>query len=173
MGGMERERLLLVVRHAKSDQQAGAADHDRPLNARGRRDAAALGRWLAQDGPQLDLVLCSSATRAQQTWELASQQLPARPPLDVMPELYETSPAGVLRQLTAVDEHVRVVAVVGHEPTQSALVSLLAGSAEPEAQAAMHSGFATSAVALLEPSVSWAQLAEGTCRLIRVQTPRG
>jgi phosphohistidine phosphatase len=169
---MDSSRTLLVIRHAKSDQHAGVPDHERPLNDRGRRDAPALGRWLAQDGPAIDLVLCSSAVRAQQTWDLAAGELATRPPLDVTDVLYEASAAGVVSLLHEVDEHVTAVAVVGHEPTQSGVIALLAGSADPAAESALREGFPTSAVAVLELSGSWADLAEGSAHLSALRVPR-
>ncbi|WP_426560163.1 SixA phosphatase family protein [Angustibacter sp. McL0619] len=170
---MDSSRTLLVIRHAKSDQHAGVADHERPLNDRGRRDAPALGRWLAADGPQIGLVLCSSAVRAQQTWDLAAAQLQARPPLDVTDALYDASPREVLELLHEVDDDVQVVAVVGHEPTQSGVVGLLAGTGDPAAEAALREGFATSAVAVLDLSSGWSELAEGSAYLSGLQAPRG
>ncbi|GAA4355085.1 SixA phosphatase family protein [Angustibacter luteus] len=170
---MTAERQLLVVRHAKSDQNAGVADHERPLNDRGRRDAPALGRWLTEHGLRPDLVLCSSAERARQTWELAAAELDDAPPVDVRDALYETSASGVLTQLREVDDHVRVVAVVGHEPTQSAVASALAGSADPRAEQALREGFTTSGVAVLELAGPWRELAPGSCRLTAFAAPRG
>ena len=45
---------LALLRHAKSAYPAGVADHDRPLNARGRRDAPVAGRLLAQFLPTVE-----------------------------------------------------------------------------------------------------------------------
>jgi phosphohistidine phosphatase len=42
------ERTLVIVRHAKSSWDFDVDDHERPLSARGRRDADALGRLLSQ-----------------------------------------------------------------------------------------------------------------------------
>ena len=41
-------RTLVLVRHAKSSWDYDVDDHERPLSARGRRDAEALGRLLSQ-----------------------------------------------------------------------------------------------------------------------------
>ncbi len=173
MGADGGVRTLLLVRHAKSDQGVGGADHDRPLNARGRRDAPAIGRWLAANAPPIDLALCSSARRAQETWELAAAQLATRPLTDVRPSLYLASPQAVLEQLKAVPDGVRVVTVVGHEPTQSALVELLATQAEPVAAQRFADGFVTSAVATIGTAGPWARLEEATCRLEGFAVPRG
>jgi phosphohistidine phosphatase len=64
-------RHLILMRHAKSDWgSAGQRDHDRPLNARGRASAKALGRWLKARGAIPDEILCSSARRTQETCAL-------------------------------------------------------------------------------------------------------
>src|SRR6476660_3130443 len=64
---MRRRRIAL--RHAKSDWSGGVADHDRPLAGRGRREAALAGRWLRETAADIDLVVCSSAKPARQTWK--------------------------------------------------------------------------------------------------------
>src|SRR4051794_41904037 len=71
---------LVLLRHAKSAWPEGVPDHERPLAGRGRRDAPEAGRWLRQVGLQFDLVLCSTALRARQTWELAAAELDTAPP---------------------------------------------------------------------------------------------
>ena len=69
---------LVVIRHAKSDWDVDAADRDRPLAKRGRRQAPPTGRWLAAQDLALDLAVVSPAARARQTWELVAAQLAAR-----------------------------------------------------------------------------------------------
>ncbi|PIE15340.1 MAG: phosphoglycerate mutase [Rhodobacterales bacterium] len=61
---------LILMRHAKSSWgDPMANDHDRPLNARGRRSAKALGKWLTEKGYVPDHVLCSTAQRTRETFE--------------------------------------------------------------------------------------------------------
>jgi phosphohistidine phosphatase len=167
------ERTLLVVRHAKSDRGASGPDHDRPLNARGRRDAPALGRWLAAHTPGIDVVLCSSAARARQTWQLAAAQLAHPPAPEVRPSLYLASCDSVVAQLRDIDAVAHVVVLVGHEPTQSALTSYLAGEAEPVAAQRFAEGFTTSAVAALRLTGPWSSLGPHSCRLVDFAVPRG
>ena len=62
-------KKLTLLRHAKAvPALPGIDDHARPLNGRGRRAAAQVGIETA--GARPDLVLCSSATRTRETWEL-------------------------------------------------------------------------------------------------------
>ena len=61
-------KRLILMRHAKSDWgDPMLPDHDRPLNKRGRRAASALGHWMREAGLRPDQILCSSATRTQET----------------------------------------------------------------------------------------------------------
>ena len=61
-------KYLTLIRHAKSDHSApGTADHDRPLNTRGRSDAPIMGTRLTALFPAPDIVLASPAQRVQQT----------------------------------------------------------------------------------------------------------
>ena len=61
-------RILILLRHAKSDYPEGVADKDRPLAPRGERDALAVGTWLHAAFPLIDEVVVSPALRARQTW---------------------------------------------------------------------------------------------------------
>lgn len=63
-------KRLILMRHAKSDWSATGDDHERPLNARGKASAQAMGQWLKKLGWQPDEILCSSATRTRQTLDL-------------------------------------------------------------------------------------------------------
>ena len=66
----------MLLRHAKS-AWPDVPDHDRPLAGRGRRNAPVMGRWLRTNGYVPDQVLCSTARRARETWQLAQHR--ARP----------------------------------------------------------------------------------------------
>jgi phosphohistidine phosphatase len=166
------ERTLLVVRHAKSDWDTAAPDHERPINARGKREAPQLGRLLDDAGLRPGLVVCSSATRAQQTWQLASSVWADPPPVSVDDRLYDASRSDVLAVVNQTSDAVRVLAVVGHEPTSSALVSVLAGSADAAAAQALSAGLKTACAAVLTFDGDWPQLEPGVARLTQVVSPR-
>ena len=59
---------LSLVRHAEAaSTAAGSLDRHRVLTEAGRADAAALGRFLADEGQVPDQVLCSDAVRTVDT----------------------------------------------------------------------------------------------------------
>ncbi|TBN38708.1 histidine phosphatase family protein [Paracoccus subflavus] len=118
-------RRLILTRHAKSAwDDPTLADHDRPLNDRGRRSARALGDWMASRGYEPEEVLCSSAARTQETWAMiASAALEVRPVIRIEPGLYQAGPEKMLSILKTAAHP--TVMMLGHNPGISELAALL------------------------------------------------
>jgi phosphohistidine phosphatase len=151
-------RRLVVMRHAKAESW-GESDQGRTLEDRGREDAAAAGRWLAERGFVPDHALVSAAVRARETWEAvaAAAGWELEPVLD--PGLYAAGPEAALDLIREVPAHTTDVIVVGHNPTVAYLAQLLAdGSGDAEAGAAMAAGYPTSALTVLEFTGAWVEL---------------
>lgn len=167
---------LVVVRHAKSDRSAAVPDHDRPLDDRGRREAPLLGAWLDGSGLRPDLVLVSTAVRAATTWELAAAALTDPPPSRADERLYGAGTRALLAVLAEVPDDVHTLLTVGHEPTASDVVDLLASDdSDPDALDGFGGGFRTCCAAVLETELGWAALAagpEGSARLTAFAVPR-
>jgi len=92
-------RTLYLMRHAKSSwDYPELSDHDRPLNARGRRDAPLMGRQLLSRDVSLDLILSSTAARALTTATPVARELNFDPEkLQTDPEIYCADQYGLLR----------------------------------------------------------------------------
>jgi phosphohistidine phosphatase len=120
-------RILVLMRHAKSDWTGGEPDRLRPLAGRGRRQAPEAGRWLAGHVPDLDLALVSPATRTRQTWELAAAELSSPPEVTYVDQLYGAD----LDELVSVVDGIDVdrAVVVTHNPGVEELVEHLTGRA--------------------------------------------
>lgn len=104
---------LILVRHAKSDWGSPQLDdHDRPLNARGVRDAPAMAERLAETGVAIDAILASTALRARTTAAHFGARFALDPELS--PELYGASPKALLSAATA--RAVPSVMIVAHDP---------------------------------------------------------
>jgi phosphohistidine phosphatase len=165
-------RRLVLLRHAKSDWPEGVPDHDRPLAKRGRRDAPAVGRWLGESGYAPDAVVCSSALRARETWELASAGLRTEVP-GVSPEVryesrvYEATVLGLLMLVREFSPEWRTALLVGHNP---GLAELALGLAAPPS--GPPAAFPTAAVAVLAVSGAWADATPGEAGLLCFRTPR-
>jgi phosphohistidine phosphatase len=158
------QRTLVVVRHAKSDWSTALPDDERPLAERGRRDAPEIGRWLAEHVDPVDLVLCSPAKRARQTWQLASAGLRPAPPVRQDERVYGASPTELLTVLAELPDEIGSVVLVGHNPGLADLVTILSG--EP-------TEMKTSAVAVLRWPGSWADAESVPAQLTAHTTARG
>lgn len=115
---------LVLVRHAKSDWgDPGLDDHDRPLNARGLRDAPAMAERLARGGMRLDAILASTALRARTTAGFFGRRLGLDPELDA--GLYGAPPRTLLA--SAVARRAEATMVVAHDPGMTMLAGRLSG----------------------------------------------
>jgi phosphohistidine phosphatase len=107
---------LILMRHAEAERTAGSgSDHDRVLSARGRRDAAAMGRALAGRGMRPDLALVSPAARTRQTWDLLHD---AFGDVQVREEerLYNGGADILRRFVEAAEDEAGCLMVVAHNP---------------------------------------------------------
>ena len=123
--------LIYLIRHAHA--RAGADDAARPLSARGRRQAAALARWLARrERFAATEIWHSPLVRARETARpLAGRSGPRRQLREIAGLAPDDAPPPVADKLRRVR---RSVAIVGHEPHLSALATLLlTGHAGPAA----------------------------------------
>ncbi|MGO8871447.1 MAG: SixA phosphatase family protein [Acidimicrobiales bacterium] len=175
-------RYLWVVRHGKaaSDAPWGAGDRERPLTARGRRDATALGRRLAEEVPPLgldgvvlpELAVCSAAVRTRQTAELILAQMQDKVPLDAYRSLYEAETDVVMHYVREVDEAVVSLLLVGHNPSMYRLVwELTDGDGTAHDRLEAH-GFPTCSVAVLALGVgAWEDVVHGCATLAGLLGP--
>jgi len=152
-------RWLILTRHAKSDwDHPDLADHDRPLNQRGRRAAAELGRWLASRDYLPDEVLCSSARRTAETWERLAPQLAHAPKPKYLRRLYHAEPEAMLAALRSAEG--RVVMMLGHNPGVAKFAAMLPSRPPPNAGFARYPTAATLVVDF--QIASWDGLVPGT-----------
>jgi len=129
IGGMN-QYLLTLVRHAKSSWQTpGQADHDRPLNGRGNRDASIMAQRLLDRGCVPELILCSSALRTRQTAQyfLSAFELDENH-LWVEPKLYLSSPETILNEVAVASEGMQHIMVIAHNPGLEQLSCLLSSA---------------------------------------------
>ena len=121
-------KRLALVRHAKSSwADTSLADHERPLNTRGRLAAPRVARALNNRNWAPDAVLCSDATRAQMTWERMRAEIPAPEHVAVLPSLYMAGPGAVVKAIATLDDALGTVWLIGHNPGWEDAASSLCG----------------------------------------------
>src|SRR5689334_22813866 len=173
-----QNRTLVLFRHAKS-AWPDVPDHERPLASRGIRAAPVMGRWLRDAGLVPDLVLCSTARRARETWQFAQAGLAATPPVRFERRIYDEGAAGLLALIREVPPTTGTLLLIGHNPAIEDLALMLAahpGATGPDAASPgdlerMRAKFPTAAIAVLQPTGTWRGLAQGRARLTAFVTP--
>tara|TARA_B110000977_G_scaffold201307_1_gene295263 strand:+ start:902 stop:1396 length:495 start_codon:yes stop_codon:yes gene_type:complete len=159
-------KRLILMRHAKSDWgDWTATDHERGLNTRGVKSAGAMGDWLRENSLMPDHILCSDATRTQET--LAGLALPDIP-TTLTRDLY-LAKADVMAQLLMRQDGPCVL-MVAHNPGTGLLAARLI-AAEPDHPE--FDSYPTCATMVAEFEIdTWRDLKMGTGRLIDFIVPR-
>jgi phosphohistidine phosphatase len=159
-------KTLLLVRHAKSSwQDAALADHDRPLNARGLRDAPRIAAYLATHYPKPDIIYSSSALRATTTAQTIADAFGVRDRLVNDPALYTFSDMALLTFIRSLDRRYDFVMLSGHNPAITDLVNRLSGAGIENVP--------TCGVALLSvPCNEWDAIADASAELVDFVTPK-
>jgi phosphohistidine phosphatase len=158
---------LLVLRHAKAAREPAGADEDRPLTQRGRRDAAALGQWLAAQRLVPGQVVSSPARRTWETWQQLSQSLGAaagQVRAGVDPRVYQASGPALLEIAREHAGAAGILLIAGHNPAAGELAAALTG--RPGL------AFPTCALAAIRLPGGWDTLAPGTGELAASWVPR-
>lgn len=120
-------KTLYLVRHAKSSwRDASLTDRERPLNRRGRESAPEMGRRLAEQGHQPDLIISSPARRAFSTAKKIAKALAYDKSEIVIDEkLYFSGSGSMVSMLENLDDRYQGVMIVGHNPAMTSLLNIL------------------------------------------------
>jgi phosphohistidine phosphatase len=167
-------RRLMLLRHAKSDwSKPGQRDHDRALASRGRESAPRIGKYMATHDLVPELVVCSTAVRARETWELVVRELAAKPTLVHDERIYQNRPDTLLQVIHETGADVHVLLLVGHNPSFPALAELLAATGDTESRQRLREKFPTAGLAVIDFAVdAWDRVHPRSGRLDRMITPR-
>ena len=123
-------KTLFLVRHAKSSwENSSLPDHERPLNARGERDAPRMGKRLVSRGVQPDILISSPALRAYSTAvKIAAEIGYPKDDIQVNEKLYFAGTSGMLDVIHSLIPRIRSAMLFGHNPIMTQLVNDLANT---------------------------------------------
>lgn len=168
------EHTLYLLRHAKSSWDEPLPDHERPLSARGIRNARAAGQLLDRRRWRPDLVLCSTAVRARQTWQRATASGAQAGEVRYVDAIYEASTSRLLGLVQGIAEETGSLMLIGHGPGLPGLAASLGARPEPRgAWARMDAKYPTAGLAVLRLPGSWADATGGEAELVAFEVPRG
>lgn len=117
---------LLILRHAKSDWGAGVqTDFDRPLNQRGNKNKLQIGEFIKEKNLLPELILTSPANRAQETAKAIHGFCTDITGFQCENELYLANLETLLKYIAQLDDRLKRVMIVAHNPGLEDLVKYL------------------------------------------------
>lgn len=165
-------KRLFLLRHAKSSwDDPHLADHDRPLARRGRNAAKQIASYMKDKSFEPSIVLCSSALRARQTWEIVAPAFPRPTVIEIDSSLYQAGTEELISQLRHIPRGASSVLLIGHNPALQELVLRLAS--ENAQLQLLREKFPTAALAVIEAPINeWEELEFATTELADFVTPK-
>ncbi|NYT62292.1 histidine phosphatase family protein [Alcaligenaceae bacterium] len=164
-------RRLMLLRHAKADTPDSVQDHDRPLALRGRRQCKAMGEYLRSQGLIPDLVVVSTARRAQETWKLVCESFAKPISRQNETRIYEATTDTLLEVIRETAASVHVLLLVGHNPGFERLAASLTGSGKASAIGRLEQEYPTAGLAVIDFGMcDWTEIKAGQGHLERFET---
>ncbi len=157
-------RYLFLIRHAEtSEKEMGETDLDRKLTSKGIHDAQNLRLLLSKVSNPPRIITHSHAARTTHTAKLLAAFDPAIQ-LIVEPSIYHATPKELLKIIQRMTNDYDSVAIVGHNPTISAIAQDLTNQTI--------SGFSPATIAGFQFQVNkWADVMPGSGLLTLFKEP--
>ena len=166
---------LTLIRHANAEwKDASYEDFDRPLNKRGLKGAAIMGKHIAGQPIYWDRIIASPAVRVAQTIELGAQAAKINPQVRWDRRIYLASSATLIDLLREQEGDPATILMVGHNPGLEDLIfDLVPDDGSSPLRDIVEEKFPTATFAKLEIDIaSWADLGEGNAKLVVLTRPR-
>src|SRR5262245_6519266 len=111
-------KTLLLVRHAKSSwDDPSQKDFDRPLNARGKKDAPDMAKRVHEKKIIIDTFVSSPAKRAKKTAQAFAEEFGKdKEEILFKPELYMADRKAFYEVVESISDNSQNIAVFSHNP---------------------------------------------------------
>ena len=161
-------KTLFLMRHAvAASAESRQDDKNRDLTQAGVKDSLHMGAWFVRQKARWDLMVSSSALRAEQTANLVAEGMKIEHPRVLVEDvLYDASVRQLLEYVNNIEDAYHSVLIVGHNPALSYLAEYLTKA---------HIGdMAPGSVAIIRFEFSsWKQVSENTGVLEKHMSPEG
>lgn len=123
-------KKIHLIRHAKSSwENESLADINRPLNRRGVKSTQLMASHIVEAGCTFENVFSSPALRAQSTIERLSKNIPEISfKWQIDEKLYCFDSASLYQWFAALNESIREVVIIGHNPALTDFCNELSNS---------------------------------------------
>lgn len=112
-------KTLILYRHAKSSwENTKLDDYDRPLNARGKKEAKSQAKVLKKLKLNIDHYFVSPAKRTKKTFKPLIKALKIkRKKYTYNEDLYECTAADLKKFIKKINQNYETVMIIGHNPS--------------------------------------------------------
>ncbi len=171
-------KTIYLFRHAKSDwADAGLKDRERPLSERGQKAAPQMAAYIKAQKYKPDIILCSSARRTVETYDALKEVLADSVPVRFEDGIYLAEPHKLMERLRWLDDDIKSVMIIGHNPGMAQLALQLTRSPDDSEEEKLHKRmrdkFSTAALAVIKaPIKAWTELENGKGRLADFMRPK-
>lgn len=157
------KRILILMRHGKSDWSEPVSDYQRPIKQRGFREAMKVGHWLKSQELVPELIVSSPARRARDTAETVADAAGYdKEEIYWNDAVYMADVSELLDVIATTPDACRTLMVVGHNPGLEDLLFYLTDEVDvPDDGKVMP----TATIAVLETDTDWADLEHATCKV--------
>ncbi len=123
-------KKIYLIRHAKaSDAEFGINDFERALSKKGKNDATFIAKRLKHFGISPDLIISSPAKRAKTTAKIIAETLNyEKYSINFQESLYDSSCQTYRYLLDSVDDSIKSLFIVAHNPTITETGEILSGA---------------------------------------------
>jgi len=119
-------KTIYLIRHAKSDwSDTKASDFERGLKKRGVKDLDVMSSFISIKDIRPDLILSSSALRAQVTADRLAKSVGYDGRIHYMEELYMARPKTLINILSLQENQYDSIFLIGHNPELTELANLI------------------------------------------------
>ena len=172
-------KTLYLLRHAKSDwtdffsSNLIISDHDRPLAERGFLDCQKISRYFTVNKVELDLVLISSALRAQATFDQVKSYI-GEVSSKVDKALYTFNMRNLIQIIRKCDNAMEKVLIIGHNPAfQELAIYLCEDNSISSIRDKIEYKFPTASLVRLDLNIaSWSEIVPKCGDLIHFVRPK-
>jgi len=122
-------KTIYFLRHAKSSwKDAELSDIDRPLNKRGRENAPLIGRLMRKLKVKPQLIISSPSKRTMTTALIVADKIGYQEKnIKIDMDLYGANVAQVVQLIHHLDDTLKNVMLVGHNPSFTLIVDYFTG----------------------------------------------
>ena len=155
-------KKLLLIRHAKAEQDNYDNDFERALTHSGLHDAAVMAQRLYAEHIIPQFIVTSPALRAESTANIFAQHLSLpQPQTDML--IYEAKKGDLMKVINGLPDKYEFVALAGHNPDISRAIITLTGEGREVPTCAV-------ALVLFELD-SWAEVSDNLGTLLLYDEP--